>query len=352
MIANPSYTRLTNTMSKNITLTLTQVHDLAQSALQAQGFSAAQAGAIAATITKAERDECKSHGLFRVPFYVKALANPETDASAQPQLSSLAGSVVRVDAKHGFCPLALQTGLPALADKAREQGIAALAINNAYNIAALWPEVEELAEQGLVAMAFTCANAYVAPAGGTKPVFGTNPMAFSWPRHNRPPLVFDQASSASARGEIQLHLRDGHQLPEGWAIDAEGNPTTDPQAALDGAQLPFGGYKGSAIALMVELLAGALIGDLFSFESSERDIHGSGAPFGGEFVLAINPAQLQQPGSDQEGYLSHAETLFERILQQEGTRLPGDRRFAARQVTASRGVEIPQQLHETIQEYI
>jgi len=342
--------------SETVKLTLDDANKLASSALESQGFSAEQAGAIAHTITRAERDGCESHGLFRVPFYVKALLHPQTDAKAHPVLSELSTSIVRVDAARGFCPLALQSGLPALTEKAKANGIAALVINNAYNIAALWPEVEELAEKGLVAMAFTCANAYVAPAGGTKPVYGTNPMAFAWPRQGKSPLVFDQASSASARGEIQLHLRDGHPLPEGWAIDADGNPTTDPEAALAGAQLTFGGYKGAAIALMVELLAGALIGDLFSYQSSERDSHGSGAPFGGEFIIAINPETTSMAGSS-EGIVNtdrnaHSEELFTRILSQDGTRLPGARRLAAREKTTGEGITIPASLHETIQGYL
>lgn len=174
-------------------------------------------------------------------------------------------------------------------------------------VAALWPEVERLAERGLVAFAYVSAIPYVAPAGGTKPVFGTNPMAFAWPRLNRPPLVFDQASSASARGEIQLRLRDGKSLPEGWAIGPDGRPTTDPKGALAGAQLPFGGVKGSSIALMVELLAGPLLGDVLSFEAGEDDRAMTGAPCGGELVVAIDPArcvgrndstaQLAQPRS-------------------------------------------------------
>ena len=130
--------------------------------------------------------------------------------------------------------------------------------------------MEALAERGLVGFAFVAAMSYVAPAGGTKPLYGTNQMSFAWPRDGgRPPLVFDQASSAIARGEIMIHQRDGEPLPEAWGIDADGNPTTDPAAALKGAQLPFGGYKGASIALMIELLAGALVGDLFSFEASE-----------------------------------------------------------------------------------
>ncbi len=322
-------------MTKNATLTLADIHKLAADILLAHGFSEHQASSIADTVTAAERDGCTSHGLFRVGFYIAALKNPVANATAEPVLMQGDSSVVRVDAMHGFCPRALQVGLPALVDKARSHGTASLAINNTYNIAALWPEVEMLAEQGLVAFAFTSSNAYVAPAGGTKPVYGTNPMAFAFPRKNSPPLVFDQASSASARGEIQLHLREGKSIPDGWAIDDQGVPTNDPEAALAGAQLAFGGYKGAALALMVELLAGALIGDNFSVESSQHDTHGVGAPLGGELLLAIDPEHF---GSG--NYLERAEFLFEQILAQPGTRLPSQRRYDTRRQSLEHGVEV------------
>ena len=334
-------------MTSTRNLKLQQVQELAQSALLANGFSAAQAAAIADTVTAAERDECTSHGLFRIPFYVNALKNPATNAAAEPKLTVTESAVVHVDACQGFCPLALQVGLQPLIDKANKIGIAALAIHNTYNIAALWPEVERLADAGVVAMAFTASNACVAPAGGIKPVYGTNPMAFAWPRQGKPPLVFDQASSACARGEIQLHKRDGKSIPEGWAVDADGNPTTDPEAALAGAQLTFGGYKGASLALMVELLAGALIGDLFSYESSARDTHKIGAPFGGEFLIAISPGHCA-PNVDPSVAMERAESLFARILEQDGTRLPSSRRFAARERTASEGVNVPDALYDTI----
>ena len=333
-------------MAAPVNLSLEQAHDLALRALLARGFSSAQGRAVADTMIAAERDLCTSHGLFRVPFYVKSLTNPKVDPKAVPELSDLAPAILRVDAKFGFAPLALQMSAAALIEKARSNGIAALAINNTVHIAALWPEVERIAEQGLVAFAFTVAMPYVAPAGGAKALYGTNPMAFAWPRADQPPMVFDQASSVTARGEIQLHLRDGHSIPEGWAIGADGQPTTDPQTALDGAQLPFGGHKGAAIALMVELLAGALIGDAFSYEAQQRD-NGSGAPCGGEFMMAIDPARCV-PSGDAKASLAHAEQLFARILDIDGTRLPSDRRFAARKRTASKGIEIPQSLHDEI----
>jgi len=160
-------------MSASTRLTIQEIHELAKSTLVTRGFSLDQADAIA---------------------------------------------------EGGFCPLALRIGESPLVKKTKKTGIAALAIHDTYNIAALWPEIEKLSQQGLVAFAFTAANSYVAPAGGSKPVYGTNPMAFGFPREGHPPLVFDQASSASARGEIQLHLRAGKPIPEGWAVDEQGNP--------------------------------------------------------------------------------------------------------------------------------
>lgn len=332
------------------TLTLDEIHALAFEALQAHGCSEPQARAIADTVTAAEADGARSHGLFRIAFYVKAIQGSGAVPDAEPKLNELAPAIVRVDGGLGFAPLALQVGCDALAERARQQGIAALAINNVFHIAALWPEVERLVEQGLVAFAFTGAISYVAPAGGTRPLYGTNPMAFGWPRTEGPPIVFDQASSASARGEIQLHLREGKPIPEGWAIGPDGQPTTDPATALEGAQLPFGGHKGAAIALMVELLAGAMIGDLFSYEAAEHDANGVGAPRGGEFLIAIDPARCV-PDGDREGQLAHAEALFERVLEQEGTRLPGLRRHDNRRRSHRDGVAVPQSLIDEVRAF-
>lgn len=342
-----------------IRISLDDAHELAERACLSAGFSPAHAAAIARTVTAAERDEAVSHGLFRIPFYVRALREAGVSADAEPEFSQTAPAVLRADCGYAFSPLALERGAPRLAARARDAGIAALSVVNAYNVAALWPEVERLAADGLVAMAFTASLSYVAPAGGREPLYGTNPMAFAWPREGRPPLVFDQASSASARGEIQVRMRDGDSIPEGWAIDPDGRPTTDPAAALAGAQLPFGGHKGSSIALMIELLAGALLGDLFSFEATEVDQAGTGAPRGGELIIAMAPERFV-PGGNGDGnrdgngagnrgaHLQHAERLFERVLTQEGTRLPADRRYAARDRSDREGVSIPRAFYEEL----
>jgi LDH2 family malate/lactate/ureidoglycolate dehydrogenase len=334
-----------------IQMSLGEIHAAAKAALLGQGFNAAHADAIANTVTAAERDECRHHGLFRLPFYMNGLLSGQASADAEPVMKELAPGIIKIDAKYGFSPLALERGDAPLAERARQHGIAALAVNNALNVAALWPEVERLADRGLVGFAFVAASPYVAPAGGTKPLFGTNPMAFAWPRPNKPPLVFDQASSASARGEIQLRLRDGKLLPEGWAIGPDGEPTTDPAKALAGAQLPFGGFKGSNIAMMVELLAGPLLGDALSFEAGERDKAKTGAPCGGELIIAIDPVRCIENG-DRIDQLEHGEMLFRKMLEQDGARLPSDRRYEARKRTSIEGVMVPRSLYESIRAYI
>ncbi len=218
-----------------------------------------------------------------------------------------------------------------------------MALVNTYHFAALWPEVEQLCEAGLVAMACTAYMPIVAPAGAKEPFFGTNPLAFGYPRPHGRPMVFDQASAAMARGEIQIAARDGHEIPEGAGLDVAGNPTRDPAAVLDGVQLPFGGYKGSAIAMMVELLCAGLIGERFSYEAAQHDNFDGGPARGGEFLLAMDPART---GGDPT--LEHTEAFFREMLDLDGVRLPGDRRHAARRRTKTAGITIPAALHDEI----
>jgi delta1-piperideine-2-carboxylate reductase len=331
---------------QNITLTITECNDLARNSLLKRGANEENAQAVADIMTIAERDGCASHGLFRLPGYLSSLTSRKVDGKAKPTVEATSPGVVRVDGKGGFAPLALQTAYGPLAEAAKKNGIAACAINNIYHFAALWPEATEMAERGCVSMAFTAATPMVAPAGGIKPFFGTNPMAFGWPRKGRPPMVFDQASAAMARGEIMIAARDGHAVPETAGVDVNGLPTTDPNAILKGAQTAFGGYKGAAIALMVELLVGPMIGDLCSFESGEIDNRDGGPPRGGELIIAMDPARFGDP----DGFEDHAEAMFAELLQQPGTRLPADRRYRNRTRVAEEGFSIPQSLYDSILE--
>jgi len=333
-------------MSEHITLSLDEVQALSLQVLTRHGLSDAHARAIAAVITQGQRDECHSHGVYRLLGCVRSVRQGKVDPLAEPSVRHISAGVLEVDARYGYSLLAFQTGLPLLAEKARDQGIAAMAIKRCFHFSALWPEVEAIAEAGLVGIAMNPSHSWVAPAGGRKPVFGTNPLAFAWPRPSGNPFVFDFATSAIARGDIELHARQDTPIPSHWAIDAEGQPTTDPKAALQGAMQTFGGHKGSALAAMIELLAGALIGDFTSAESMAFDDGVGAAPCHGELILAFDPKVFL--GEDYEKGLQRAEGLFEAITGQ-GARLPSQRRFEARARSQQHGVHIPRALWEDIQ---
>ncbi len=327
-----------------VELTLEAARDLSRRCLRANGCDAANADAITQVMIVAERDGCASHGLFRLPGYVSALRDGRANGRADPAVERIAAGVIRVDGDLGYAPLALERARRPLIDAARENGIGAMSLVRTFHLAALWPEVEALAEQGLVALAMTSSRSLVAPAGGTNALFGTNPMAFGWPRADAPPMVFDQAVSVMARGEVQIAARDGRPLPEGAALDAGGHPTTDAQAAVDGVLLPFGGHKGSSIGLMVELLAAGLLGESFAFQTSEEFADDGGPGRGGELIIAMDPARF----GDAEGWQSHAETFFARFDREDGVRLPGARRHANRKRIIDHGFAIPAALHAEV----
>jgi delta1-piperideine-2-carboxylate reductase len=259
-----------------------------------------------------------------------------------PKVRDAGPGLVAVDANNGFAQVALADGRDLVTAKARTQGIAAIAIRNSHHFAALWVDVEPFAAEGLVAMAFGNTRHRVVPFGGCKKLFGTNPMAFACPRRNGPPMVWDQASSMMAHGEIQFAARHGHTLPEGAGYDAAGNPTRDPKAVLDGgAQGPFGGHKGSAIALMVELMGAALTGGDFGFEDRSGPFVGAQSSNAGEFIILIDPART---GGDR--FLDRTEELFGRLVNDTGARLPGDRRYANRARSLSQSLSIDKSVHD------
>ncbi len=328
-----------------VPMTLDELQTLARAKLLGAGLAPAHAEAVAETMVAGERDGCASHGIYRLLVAVASINKGVVVPDAVPVLSHPARALVRVEGGGGFAQLAFQTGKPALIEKARANGIAALALNNVVHFAALWPEVEELADEGLVALAFTPSHAWVAPSGGAEPVFGTNPIAFGWPRPDGPPFVFDFATSMVARGEIELHRRAGKAVPDDWGVDADGRPTTDPAAILSGAMRTFGGHKGSALAAMVELLAGPLIGDMTSRESIDRDAGRGGSPLGGELIIAIDPKGFL--GDLLPEHQARAEAMFDAITGQ-GARLPSSRRYAARAKSLADGVVIPADLHRDV----
>jgi len=330
--------------SETVNRSLDQIFGCTRRALMASGADAPNAEAVAETVTSADRDGCASHGIFRVPGYCAAVKAGGVNGKAAPKAIDQAPGVVRVEADGGLAPLAVKVGRPALIEKARAQGIAALAIGDSAHFAALWPDTEPLAEAGFVAMSFVNSRAFVAPAGGRQRLFGTNPMSFAVPRREGPPMVWDQAASAAARGEIMIAARDGHAVPEGWGLGPDGEATTDPATILKGVQLPFGGYKGGAIAMMVEILAAGLTGGDTSLEAEEVYAGHGGPSEAGHLIIAMDPARFGQ-----DAFLERIEGLFEAMLADEGVRLPGDRRHANRARTPKDGVNVPKSLWEEVE---
>jgi len=309
-----------------VSLTLDEIFDLSKKTLLANGCDAETASILSDLIMKAERDGSLSHGLFRLPAYVSGLKSGKINGKGKPEVKIISPSVIRVIGNNCLAPVVLNKGVPELIKAAKENGIAVLAITNSHHMAAMWPETEMIAEQGLVAFACTSYKPMVAPAGAKKALFGTNPISFAWPRPGKTPVVYDMATASMAMGEVQVAKREGHKVPLGTGLNKEGKETTDPGEIADGGVLlPFGGYKGSGIAMMVELLAGALVGDNFSYETAAKDNKDGGPPSGGEFILAISPDKLS--GND---WNKHSNEFFEKMKSMEGVRLPGERRHKNR----------------------
>jgi len=314
-------------------LGLDEIHALAHAALSAAGADEANADAVATTVTNAERDRAISHGLFRIPGYVTTLKSGKVNGSADPRPENTTPVVLRCDGQNGHAPLALARCMGPLAEAARQYGVAVLSLTRSHHFAALWPETEALACQGLVGLTCVSYMPMVAPAGGKTALFGTNPFSFSWPRPGHNPFVFDMATAAMAKGEVEIAARDGHKVPLGTGLDAAGELTTDPAEIAKGVLLPFGGHKGSALAMMVELLAGPLVGETFSFQTQERDNGDGGPAQGGQFVLAMSPDILS--GKD---WAAQAEKFYEKLSAMDGVRLPGSRRHRNRGDAGKRAV--------------
>jgi len=313
-----------------------ELRALLQSIFQRYGCSAAVAAVLAHNCASAQRDGAHSHGVFRIPGYVSTLASGWVDGRAEPQVSDLAPAYVRVDAKGGFAQPALAAARPLLVEKARTAGIAVLAIHNSHHFAALWPDVEPFADEGLVALSVVNSMTCVVPHGARKPLFGTNPIAFAAPCAGHDPIVFDMATSAMAHGDVQIAARAGEQLPPGMGVDADGQPTTDPKAILEGgALLPFGGHKGSALSMMVELLAAALTGGNFSWEFDWSGNPGAKTPWTGQMIIVIDPSKAEG-----ERFALRSCELVEQMQAVGLTRMPGERRYREREVAGREGVAL------------
>jgi (2R)-3-sulfolactate dehydrogenase (NADP+) len=310
---------------------------------QKRGASRANALSVARALVAAEADGLKGHGLQRIPTYLAMLKSGKARGDAKPAVSRPRPGVLVVDAMDGFAYPAIEVALKRLPAIARKQGIAAASITRSNHCGVAGHHGERLAEAGLVAMLFANTPAAMAPAGGRTAVFGTNPIAFAAPLAGRAPVVVDLSLSKVARGNLVAARQKGEAIPADWALDPDGNPTTDPAMGIAGTMLPLGGAKGAALAFMVEALAAAVVGTHFAFEASSFLDDKGGPPRTGQLILAIDPG-----GFGHGTFSERMAALARAIESQNGARLSGMRRMALREKAARDGITLPGLLRQQI----
>ncbi len=326
-----------------VTLGLDEARRLAEGALLKSGVAPAAALATASALVAAEVDGQAGHGLSRVPSYALHARVGKVDGKAVPQAATAGEAGVRIDAGHGFAYPAVDLAIERLVPLAGKTGVAAAAIHRSHHFGQAGRHVERLADRGLVALAFANTPGAMALPGGRRSLMGTNPIAFAAPLPGRSPLVIDMALSVAARGKIMAASKAGKPIPDGWALDTDGNPTTDAKAALSGSLLPIGGAKGAALALMVEVICAALVGGNFAWNASGFFDGDGGPPDLGQLLIVLDPARFGGGG-----YVEHMAHLLLTVAGEAPARLPGDRRLALREKAATEGLTIPAALHAEI----
>ena len=326
-----------------VTLSLAELHDLAVRVLVANDTGEANAEEVAKALVAAEADGLKGHGASRLPSYAAQVKSGKVQGHAVPDVNEVGSAALWIDANEGFAYPAIAVAIDGLAALAPGTGIAAAGIANSHHFGAAGYHVERMAERGLIGLAFGNSPQAIAPWGGSKGVFGTNPIAFAAPRREAPPLVIDMGLSKVARGNVMVAARAGEPIPEGWALDADGKPTTDAAAAMEGTMVAMGDAKGTALVMMVEILAVALTASNFGYEASSFFTAEGPAPRTGQFLMAIDPY-----GFSAGAFADRLEDLIAAVREQDGTRLPGERRLALRAEAEVNGVEIPQDLHDEL----
>ena len=331
-------------MTKTLQLSEKEAWNLAFNALLNHETSKDNAKEVSDALINAEFDGQSGHGLSRIPSYVEQLSSGKVNGRVSPKIISCKGSVIRIDAGHGFAFPAISLALNEITKTCKSFGIAAVSISRSHHFGQAGRHVERLAENGLIGLMFGNTPKAIPPWGGTKALFGTNPIAFSAPRVDDAPMVIDMSLSKVARGKVMLANQQNEKIPEDWAIDNEGKPTTDPKKALAGSMLPIGDAKGSALALMVEVLAAGLTDSNFGFEASSfLDAEGD-SPGVGQLIIAIDPCFFSGDSFDER-----IETIISSILEQPSTRLPGSKRLEKRKVREkSQKITISKALYEKI----
>jgi (2R)-3-sulfolactate dehydrogenase (NADP+) len=318
-----------------------ELRALVGAALRRAGANEAMAAATAQALVLAEAQGIGSHGLSRVAQYAAHLRNGRVDGTAVARVARARGGAAVVDAGEGLafpaCALAVQEGVA----RARDHGVAFVGVVRSHHCGVLVDHLRAAASAGLVGLGFANSPAAMPAAGGRHAIFGTNPVAAVFPRRAADPLMVDLSLSEVARGKVMVAAREGKPIPAGWALDKDGNPTTDAKAALEGSMLPIGAVsspKGAMLALVVELLVTAVIGANFGFEASSFFVDEGNRPGIGQAFVVIDPGALA--GGD--AYLDRLEVLVREMLVDSGVRLPGARREALRRKAEADGLDVPE----------
>lgn len=328
-------------------LSLTEAHALALAALLKSGANPAMAASVAKALVLAESQGIASHGLSRIPQYATHLKNGRADGKAVATVAHRKGAALVVDAKQGLafpaCDLAILEGIKT----AKELGVCFVGVKNSHHAGVIVDHLRAAAGVGLVALGFANSPSAMPAAGGKHAIFGTNPIAAVFPRRSADPLMIDLSLSEVARGKVMVAAKEGKAIPLGWALDKNGQPTTDAKAALEGSMLAVGSTtstKGAMLALIIELLVTAVIGAQYGFEASSFFVDEGNQPKIGQAFLLIDPSALN--GND--SYLDRIEVLVDEMLVDEGVRLAGARRFALERKAQTEGVSIPDALLDNL----
>ena len=318
---------------------------LAAAALKAHGASDDMARVTARYLVAADVQGLATHGVMRVPSYCGHLDAKRALGAAVPKIVREKPAACLIDAGNGLgfaaCELAVQQAVA----RARVQGTGFAGVTNSHHCGALGILLEPVAAAGMVGLAFSNASAAIMPWGGTRPLFGTNPVAAIFARRRAPPIVIDLSLTQVTRGQIMLLAKEGKPIPEGWGMDRDGKPTTEAQKILIGGSLyAVGGLKGTMLALAVELICCALTGAALSHEVESMHTN-DGPPLRlGQAFLAVDPGAL----AGSEVYFERVETLVAAIIADEGVRLPGDRRHALNARAQKDGIEISAELEQQL----
>jgi len=323
---------------------LQDLESLAEAALVRAGANSAMATATARALAYADARGLPSHGVARVPQYATHLRNGRADGAALPAVVRAKGGAVLVDARCGLAFPACELAVHEAIARAREFGIAFAGVTNSHHFGVAAWHLEPAGAAGLVGLAMGNSPSAMAVAGGKRPLLGTNPIAAIFPRRDGASLLVDLSLSEVARGKLMVAAKEGKPIPLGWALDRNGQPTTDPAAGLAGSMLPMGGTKGAMLAVVVELLVTALTGAAIGFEASSFFVDEGNRPRLGQAFLVVDPDAL----AGRDVYLERVETLLSEMAKDAGVRLPGYRRRALAAKARDEGVDIPQALADQL----